>query len=341
MRRLALFALTLAVAAPAVSAQGFLDRARRAVQNATSRTQDAAQEAVPQRSAAVEGQPAPASDYASLLEVRFFSETGGFYIDGSDATALFVRDGATGKYVLRNADGIALAEVPITGTESTRAPVIQRLDMRGAFPNERIAPLADGIYWLNLEMGGDVLGSVPFEVAEHGSDDPFDPKPTYLRDGPWRTLGYLDQSMRDGNNAHFTAYIAPSNVASEDELIAIGVYKGGRQVACSSPSRPDFNNRDWTALRVRLYSGSDCSRADTRGTLRFETLSDGPYQIRVTGERSGTFRTFTLETEDGAPKPHPRSALDYEPRHDYLTPRRVWRQTGWREHELVWLSADR
>lgn len=314
----------MAAGAPSADAQigRIIDRARSAVTGSGSSA------------------PAPgesASDYARLMNTRFFVARGDFGFGISNGGGVTGRDqiifppsvadaySVSGQYVVRTADGQVVGQQSIGTVQPTESAAFIRPNTSGA-PQWRGSVEAGQDYTLDLEFEGALVGSVPFTVRELSSDDPFNPGSVLLLDGPWQTHAFFQhETDRPEYLMHFYAWVGPHEMAT-NKRTEISIRRSGQEVAWGR----GFSNmtHGWGLVKYDLYKpegrddefGRQVANAPRWG---IQDVTPGTYEIQFSDESETVFRTMTIEGGAGAFVPHARSAIDFRPRSRYLTPRRM------------------
>ena len=336
--------LFLASAPPAdAQLRGLLNLARDAVSGAS----DTARGAVDAPPRPAEGVPAPAVDFVSLLDTRFYPQRGTFA--SSDPFLLFPPSGLVGsddvrgQFLIRDTSGRVVVRTTIGQVERTGAAAIARLRARAGVPTDVNQPVEPGkSYTFDVELFGDVVGTLPFTVGQSSNGDPYDPVTTLALEGPWRTHAYFEhEAEKPEYRMHFHAWIAPDEMTSR-EMGEVSIRRDGREVAWGSKNAQLAHG--WGHTDFLLLTPE--SRRDQFGrasaTTRLWTIQDvtpGEYEIVLSTE-AGPFRTFTIQGGDGAFVPHPRSAVDYTPRKHFLGTRRMSDQNLSTPHQLYWIAPD-
>ena len=297
--------------------------------------------------AAAAAQPAPATDYGRLMQTRFFPQTGDVQFNSPvRSNVLFpppIADpySVAGAFVVRDAEGEIVGGQRIGQVTPTGSSAIVTAQTYGA-PEWSGALRGGGRYTLDMVFENRLIGRVPFTVTSVASGDPFDPGETLVLEGPWRTHAYFrHETDRPDYIMYLDAWVGPDEMASNKQT-EVSIRRGGQEVAWGY----GFTNMTygWGLVEYRLY---DAGTRDTRAGYARQTtnatswtLSDvtpGPYEIVFSSE-AGAFRTMTAEGGDGAFVHHARSALDYEPREYFLTPRRMVGQNLTTDATLYWIA---
>lgn len=353
MRRLslALIVTFLIVSAPSADAQlrGLINRARAAVSGGAEQAQEAASRAVDRPPARADGAPATAIDYASLLDMRFYPQRGTFGLGDAfllfPAPGLLERDEIQSRYYIREASGREVVRHTVRTVEPTGSAAIARLSPRSGAVDDFSNALEDGkSYTMDIEVYGDLVGSMPFSVTQTSNGDPYDPVTTMVLEGPWRTHAYFShETDHPDRMMHLHAWVGVGEMESNKQT-EVSIRRDGQEVAFGT----GFSNMTygWGHVEYDLYTADSRDRRGRyaryqAGDSRLWTIGDvtpGTYEIVFSSEEGGPFRTMTIEGGDGAFVPHPRSALDYEPRARFLTSRRMSGQNLDRNNALYWIA---
>ena len=293
--------------------------------------------------AAVLGSPlaAPAQDYApavdhlSLLDMRYYAHSGGFMVEGLQLV-FPPQDDPAAELTVTNTAGETVAAMPL---QVRRWPDWPAFGVLAPVGPDIIHLNAPGDYTMTVRLGGDVIGELAYAVAEEGGDDPFNPKKTYYREGPWRTLGYLSSPAEKPDEAlRFNYWTSLREVgASSQTKIALRLTRGGQEVAVS---RSDFvvSNADWQFFHHPLIKPGQ----KTNFILADLQRRDGAYTMTLL-VADKPVKTYRFNVRGGAVAPSPRSELGSEPHSDFLTPRRINTSAGsgsryFMEH-VFWVEA--
>ncbi|WP_412063568.1 hypothetical protein [Rubrivirga sp. IMCC45206] len=343
------FLATLAVgSAPTADAQlgRLLNRATETVSNAGDRATEAAADRPPARA---DGAPAPAIDYASLLATRFFPAQGTF--DLGDVFLVFPPspEGDRALFLVRDAAGEVVSRQALAWTPSSTGDAFVLLQSRGIGDRER--PVQAGRHTLDVEVTGDLVGSVPFTVTESSNGDPFNPVTTLTLDGPWRTHAYFShETDRPDYILEFKTWIRPDEMLPADgvdyEPVEVSIRRDGREIAWGFDTVYATNYAEWHAVSFQLFtpdsrdqrSGRFADRGPRVTNWTIQDVTPGPYEVVISTEDGTALRTFTIEGGRGAFVPHARSAIDYEPRAHFLTTRRMGGNRNRTLRTLHWIA---
>ncbi|WP_412068897.1 hypothetical protein [Rubrivirga sp. IMCC43871] len=356
MRHLVLIALCLGLIAPADAQGGSLrDRARRAAANAADRLRQteapaptdldapsaapdsAANPTVPDAEApAPRTGPAPGVDMLDLLKHAMPAfDTGRVSTYGTPITAVFPAEGTYELAVLDAGGGTVAAHAfvaePVGGVAAFAHLDLARLDYE---------PMP-GDYRVAVRLDGAVIGAVPFTLTRSQSDDPFNPVVMWGVEGPWDRTGVLSFESGDANApVELTYWVHPREMSQDRASVRVRLFRDGTRVSAHEDDLTVFKSyRGWTSLTTAIH----VDNGGRRGQLRRDALADGDYRVEIVEDGAAPFRTFRFTVDDGQIVPHERSALDYTPRADFLTPRSLRRSSNRELYEMVdrvWLLSE-
>ena len=268
-------------------------------------------------------------DYPSLLNTKFYESNGGLLIKNwpiffapENKTQLKIEVLFNNKPILSKS----------TYFESWSMPVVDGIKPKGS---ARAFMSKAGDYVLRVTDSGEMISEVSFSIKVSDSDDPFNPKKTFTRDGPWSQLAYLSHrsdNPQDGLSFNWWSRLSelPSN---KKGTVIIKLMKNGKEVAKST--KMHINKASWQSHVRQLKSNTNHIY-----TLAELTKSDGDVQVVI--ESNGkTIKTFDSIVKDGKLQTNKRSAWGYSPRTEYLSPKVIAKAS--RKKILVdaiWLDAN-
>ncbi|MEM1055210.1 MAG: hypothetical protein AAGI52_06770 [Bacteroidota bacterium] len=343
MFRFVLLAAVLAASVPTTDAQlgRLVDRARSAVTGSGGST-----DADAPSPATVDGRPAPVLDYTRFLNMDYWPERGMVYFSGDRNHLIFPPpdlDGYAddhGRYVIRTAEGREVASQQIGTILDTQSAAFKTIGTRSG--PSGVETLEAGEYVMDLEFQGRVASRLPFSVSIHQGDDPFNPKTIYRRSGPWSQLAYFEhETERTDYHLTFNAWVHATELAADDGRVRFVLLRDGSPVASTRSNVDPFvqTRGDWGLASGYLVTHE--TRDATNST--FFTIADvtpGAYTMQVQNRDTGAvLREFAVTGESGTLASHERSAMDYEPRHHYLTSRRMGGNSLNRMYSVYWVEA--
>lgn len=263
---------------------------------------------------------APAVDRASLLNMRYYAQSGGFMVD--DLQVVFPpADASAGELTVTNGAGETVASIPLDLRAWPDWPAFGELAARGPGIVHLNAP---GDYTMTVRLGDDVIGTLAYTVTAAGGGDPFNPQKTYVREGPWRSLAYLAAPAERPDEALvFNFWTSLREIGAERQTrMALRLTQGGTEAAVS---RSDVvaSSPNWQGFSQPLVK-PDKKSAFTLADL---TGRNGAYRLTVLADGKPV-KSYALTVAGGQVQAHPRSALPTAPSADFLTPRRINTSSG-------------
>ena len=135
----------------------------------------------------------PAIEYQSLMQLRFYENQGNFLVE--DLEVVFPpANSKKATFVITRATGAAVASVPLR----LEAP-LAAYTMFGMYKPDGVPGSANvgepGDYVLSVQLDGQPITTLPFSMKRESSNDPFNPRTTFVREGPWRDLAYFSSRV--------------------------------------------------------------------------------------------------------------------------------------------------
>lgn len=144
----------------------------------------------------------------ALLDIRFFPEQGRFMM-ATSVPVLFPPAGETkARLLIKKVGGSAVV---------TKNMIVEPWPPHAAFGNLKPAdgqmsfgPIPAGDYVMSVEMNGKEISAYSFSLAAEQGGDPFNPKNSLVRTGPWSKGGVSDRPGRGygaiGGSGHLAEY---------------------------------------------------------------------------------------------------------------------------------------
>ncbi len=294
-----------------------------------------------------QAQPAPAVDYARFLDMRFLPQRGQFMFGSPTSDFLLFPPAdldpyeVDGAYIVRDDEGNVLGRQALGTMQQTASAAFLKVGTRSG-PTWSGTLQDGGSYALDLVLEGEAVGSILFTVSVSDSGDPFDPKTIFSVDGPWRTHAYFQhEAERPDYIMHFNAWVAADDMATNSPS-EVSIRRDGQEVAWGA-AFVDLRH-GWGRAEYRLFTPE--SRHDTFGrhkanpaSFTIQDVTPGTYEI-ILSSADGAFRTFTVEAGQGTFPAHARSDVNYTPRADFLTPRRMGGSNLNKPLSVYWVVSE-
>ena len=254
----------------------------------------------------------PAVDYSSLMNMRFYEQSGGFMIEtlpiifppNDDAKMEFEIIDANGKTLFTsNLRLQKLDNFKTFGILTANGPGIVHLKQTGGFI-------------INIKTDGKVITHFPFSMTTESSSDPYNPSTLYLREGPWKSLAYF--SFDPDNSDELIKFNWWTNLReipnSKKAKITVSVMKGNSEIALSeSPKIVSYKN--WQAFNSILIF------PDKKNTKHFTinelTKGDGVYSVILKADDK-PFKSFSFTVSKGKIDEIAQNDLNYSPHKDFI-----------------------
>ncbi|HEY5885987.1 MAG TPA: hypothetical protein VIT88_14970 [Pyrinomonadaceae bacterium] len=289
--------------------------------------------------AAVTQQYPPAIEYQSFMQLRFYEERGGFLVE--DLEVVFPPAGKKATLVIARANGSVVNSVPLR----LEAP-LANFTMFGMFKpdgNPGSAPIGEpGDYVLSVQIDGQPITTLPFTMKREASSDPFNPKTTFTREGPWRDLAYFSTTTDEpDSHLEFNWWTSLRELPAgiKRPLVTLHIMHAGKEIAATrSPVVPSQN--DWQFLYQEFHFPTE---AKVRWmTLADLTKRDGEYT--VVAKVNGTpFKSYKAVVKGGQLQRHPRNDLNTQPRTAFISPRLVdtsSRTSNYTMRDTYWVTKN-
>jgi hypothetical protein len=263
----------------------------------------------------------PAIEFQSFMQLRFYENQGNFLVEGLEV--VFPPAGSKkATFVISRANGAAVASVPLR-LESPLASYT----MFGMYLPDGVAGSADigepGDYVLSVQIDGQPITTLPFSMKKESSNDPFNPRNTFVREGPWRDLAYFS-SRTDAPDSHldfnwWTSLRELPAGSPPRSLVTVHILHGGQEIGATR-SPVVVTQTDWQFFYLEFETAG--VKPIRWMTLADLTKRDGEYTVvaKVNGK---PFKTYRAEVRGGQLQRHPRNSLDTQPHTDFISPRLV------------------
>ena len=262
----------------------------------------------------------PAIEYQYLMELRFYENQGGFLVEGLEV--VFPPPGLKkATFVISRSNGDVVTSVPLR----LETPLASYTAFGMFLPDavSGLAPIGEaGDYELSVRVDGQAITSLPFTMKREASNDPFNPKNTFVREGPWRDLAHFSVATEDtDSHLEFSWWTSLRELppGTKNPMVTLHLMYGGREIAATrSPVVP--TQTDWQFLRHEFHFPAEPKVRWM--TLADLTKRDGEYT--VVAKVNGTpFKSYKAEVKGGQLQRHPRNSMNMEPHTAFISPRQV------------------
>jgi hypothetical protein len=276
--------------------------------------------ALPFITAGAAGQPnTPAIEYQSLLNLRYYEADGGFLVE--HLQMIFPPSGNQKlMFVITKKTGEEVARVPLRVEPLQTFPNFRLLQPAGVPGVVRLGQAGDFV--MAVKAGDQPITTLPFSLKEEKSSDPYNPKKTFVREGPWRETAYFSSPIdKPDAPIKFNWWISvrelPPGVTRP--LCTIHLLQGGVEIAATrSPVVPSYV--DWQFFKTELVVSKGPSvQWLTLGSL---TKRDGELTviIKVNGQ---PVKSYRAQVKGGQPVRLARNQMEVEPHTDFIATRLI------------------
>ena len=263
----------------------------------------------------------PAVEFHSFMQLRFYEDQGNFLVE--DLEVVFPPAGSKkATFVITRANGAAVASVPLR----LETPLAS-YTMFGMYKPDGVPGSANvgepGDYVLSVLVDGQPVTTLPFSMKRESNNDAFNPRTTFVREGPWRDLAYFSQQTDEpGSHLEFNWWTSLRELPAgtpQRPLVTLHVMRGAQEVAATR-SPVVISQTDWQFIHQEFHFPTE--KQVRWMTLADLTKADGEYTVvaKVGGK---PFKTYRAEVRGGQLQRHPRNSLDTQPRTDFISPRLV------------------
>jgi hypothetical protein len=262
----------------------------------------------------------PAVEYQSLMQLRFYENQGNFLVE--DLEVVFPPAGSRkATFVIARANGAAVASVPLR----LETPLASYTAF-GMFKPDGVPGSADvgepGDYVLSVQIDGQPITTLPFTMKRESNNDPFNPRTTFVREGPWRDLAYFsDRPEVPDSHLEFNWWTSLRELppGTKNPLVTLHLMRGAQEIAATR-SPVVVTQTDWQFFYHEFHFPAE--KQVRWMTLADLTKADGEYTLvaKVNGK---PFKSYRAEVRGGQLQRHPRNSLDTQPHTDFISPRLV------------------
>jgi hypothetical protein len=262
----------------------------------------------------------PAIEFQSFMQLRFYEDQGGFLVEGLEV--VFPPAGSRkATFIVSRAGGAAVASVPLRLESPLASYTAFGMYLPDGVPG--IAGVGEpGDYVLSVQVDGQPITNLPFSMKRESNNDPFNPRTTFVREGPWRDLAYFSNRPEvPDSHLEFSWWTSLRELppGTKNPLVTLHVMRGAQEVAATR-SPVVISQTDWQFFYQEFHFPTE--KQVRWMTLADLTKTDGEYTVvaKVNGK---PFKSYRAEVRGGQLQRHPRNSLDTQPHTDFISPRLV------------------
>lgn len=262
---------------------------------------------------------APAVEYQSLLNMRYYEADGGFLAD--DLQLVFAPTGNPKlTFVITTSTGQEVARVPLRSERLRNFEAFRALHPDGVPGVIRIGRA--GNFVIAVKLGDQTITALPFSLKEENSTDPYNPKRTFVRDGAWRDVAYFSSPIdKPDTPIRFNWWISLRELPAglKRPLCTVHVMHGGQEIATTrAPVVPDYY--DWQFFKVQLIQ----PKGPGQQWLTSSSLTKRDGELTVVVKVNGQpVKSYRGQIKGGRFQGLPRSQIGVEPQTDFISTRLI------------------
>ena len=268
---------------------------------------------------------APSAEYASLLSIGFTNQNGSFMVDKLQLVFPPAEEQPV-EFVISKPNAKSVVKLPMRLERWNGFPAFAGLRAPSGHPGiVRVEEAGD--YLMTIKVGGKAVTSMPFTMKIETGGDPFNPRKTYIREGPWSSLGFLGARVEKPDTP-LLFYWWSCNRELPNDLKSAGctahLMQNGKVIARSKSI--NVSGSKWRFLRVEFSQKRSTGEYSFTKSMLCE--NDGDYQV-VIKVKDDIVKSFNAQVKDGVLQRLPRCNLDTNPHVDFISPRLIDMRDGY------------
>ena len=193
-----------------------------------------------------------------------------------------------------------------------------------------------------IKLGDQSITTLPFSLKEDKSSDPYNPKKTFVREGPWRELAYFSSPIDKPDvpmKFNFWMSLRELPPGVKRPMVTVHLLQGGQEIATTrSHVVPDYF--DWQFFKVELVQ----SKGPSVQWLTFASLTKRDGDLTIVLKANGQpFKSYRAGIKGGQSVRLARNQMEIEPHTDFISTRLIdLSRTGGCDYcmlELFWVTA--
>jgi hypothetical protein len=280
----------------------------------------------------------PAIEYQSRMNLRYYENNGGFLVE--DLQLVFPpANVGNAKLVVAEQGGAVVDTLPLR-YEKMEFPAFGRFRPESGNPgNVRVG--RSGSFVMSVIVDGQTITSMPFTLREETNSDPFNPGKRFVRTGPFPDLAFFSVVPDDPNGEVTFNWWMSLREAGKGARVTLHVMNNGKEVA----ARTDVvipSVTDWEFHQHRQISVPSLPK---NHWLTLADLTKLSGEVSVVVKANGQpIKTYKTQVSGGQIQPLSRSALNYQPHAQFISPRYVDVSAGtnsrYKMYVMYWLTKQ-
>jgi hypothetical protein len=217
-----------------------------------------------------------------------------------------------------------------TGEEIARVPLrSERLRTFEAFRLVRPSGVPgvvhigqSGDFVMQVMVGDQPITRLPFSLKEDKSSDPYNPKRTFVREGPWREMAYFSSPIDKPDvpmKFNFWMSLRELPAGLKRPMVTVHLILAGEEIATTrSHVVPDYS--DWQFFKVELVQ----SKGPSVQWLTSASMTKRDGELTIVLKANGQpFKSYHAGIKGGQPVRLARNQMEFEPHTDFISTRLV------------------
>jgi hypothetical protein len=263
----------------------------------------------------------PAAEHQSLLNMRFYERDAGFLVE--EVQVVFPPSANPGGTLsINKASGEEVLSVPLRMVPFGNFPAFANFVPDGNTGGIRLNQAGDFV--MTVKVGNEVVTRLPFSLRLEQGNDPFNPQQRFVRDGPWRDLGFISVPMDDSTqNINFNFWLSVRELPAgmSNPRVNVHILHGAQEIGVTrSPVVPSYI--DWQFFSKELVTPSGLAPGSPHYLTMADLKKDGDYSVVLKANRQN-IKSYRFQVKAGQIQRPDQSRLDYEPHANFISPRYI------------------
>lgn len=284
----------------------------------------------------------PAAEHQSLLNMRFYELDAGFLVEA--VQVVFPPPGNPGGTLsINKAGGEEVLSVPLRMVPFGNFPAFANLVPDGNPGGIRLNQTGDFV--MTVKVGNQVVTRLPFSLKLEQGNDPFNPQQRFVREGPWRDLGFVSVPMDDSTpNINFNFWLSlrelPAGMANPK--VNVHLLLGAQEIGVTrSPVVPSYI--DWQFFTKELVTPSGLAPGSPHHLTMADLKKDGDYTVALKANGQ-VIKYYRFQVRGGQVQRLNQSKLDFEPHANFISPRYIDTSAGsssrYHMRDMFWVKKS-
>jgi len=282
----------------------------------------------------------PAIEYASLLNMHYYEADGGFLVD--DLQLVFPPQGNQKlTCVVTSSNGAEVARVPLRLERLRTFDAFRAVHPDGVPGVIRVGRSGD--FTIAFRLGDQTITTLPFSLKEEKSSDPYNPKRTFAREGPWQAMAYFSSPIdKPDSPILFNWWMSLRELppGTKRAMCTVHVMQGAQEIAAIR-SAVELSYYDWQFFKAQLIQ----PKGPGQQWLTYSSLTKREGELTVVVKVNGQpFKSYRMQIRAGQPVRLKRNEMEVNPHSDFISTRLIdLSRDGACDYcmlELLWVTGN-